>query len=119
MSRLLRAEIKGFGSTQVDDLTTWKPDDPSDWSVVVTFAIGVVGEPGADNFDLTITTRDAIAASGRRPDFATFIVERYDWPSVWGLVSAWVAEASGVSWAQISDELGTRMRWENAPPGRR
>jgi hypothetical protein len=52
----MKAELKHLHSPDVHDLRSFKPDDPTNFSIFVQAMIGLEGDDASESFDLTVCT---------------------------------------------------------------
>ena len=112
----MRATIKSYDSSDIEDLLSYQPEDASVFGFSLTFSIGIVGKEGADNFEILVATpeylRDYYAE--RTPIFIRhcMIVEDYHFPRILGLMTNYVNSLEEDSWEKLAEKLSRVARWE-------
>jgi hypothetical protein len=125
----LRPHIKGYDSSDVRDLETWKPLDPADVCFSVAMHIGPDDEVGSDIFQVGVATREGLqrvmGEAYRNPEPHMLMIHKRDWQlieegslnlwdSIWERIQAIVDECQGRDWQEIATELSKHFAWEYA-----
>jgi Immunity protein 8 len=111
---LVRAEIHGFHSPDVDDLAAFRPQ--ASFSVLVQLLVGPVGGDGEESFELVVCSPDwlagQIARVGRIAGAHHLIVNDWAWHEIADLCARRVAALEGPSWRTVAQSLNQFAAWE-------
>lgn len=108
---MLEPEIKGWDCIEHDPIEDWIPEDKAAVDIWCNFAIGLRGSGGGDNFSVRVITEAEI----RHVNDHRFllIVPYYEsWSQILMQVRREIADCKGLSWAQVSEQLARRFKWE-------
>jgi hypothetical protein len=110
---MMKAEIKDYLSTDVEDIHTWSPTDLEDIFLSVDLMIGIPGKSGADNFSIVVASPQALKGRYRHHNVGKlFVVNEFKWAEIFKTFEHWVAECEGADWMQLAACLGRRFDWE-------
>jgi hypothetical protein len=109
-------EVIGFISSDVPNLGTWQPENPSDVYFPLDIEIGEKGKPGGNFFEVIIATPEGIRAFGERygrlPDRNVMIVLEYRWAAIYERITGIVASCRRESWPRSIECLQRYFHWE-------
>jgi len=112
----IEPEIKRLHSPDVADLTTYVPEDPTDFGFLLQIIVGPVGREGEESFDVMVCTARWVGSHlgaerilmGRHFLF----VDDYDYRRLEKFLREYVAQCSGTTWAEVADRIGRLGKWE-------
>jgi hypothetical protein len=113
----ISAEIKGYFSSDVDDLRTWTPASPEDVYIAIEISIGVVGDDAADIFQLLVACPEAIrgrfaGTTSSCPGRAHLLLASYDWAVVAAYCESVVSQCIDETWEKTAERLCRHFLWE-------
>ena len=112
----MRAELRSFHSPDVDDLATWRPEDPTCFSLFVEALVGPAGGEGAESFGFTFCTLASLALEyGDAPAVHLrhrILVQRYDFDVVKRTLDDVVRRATGDTWDEVACKVARYGYWE-------
>ncbi|MER9739929.1 Imm8 family immunity protein [Mesorhizobium sp. M0187] len=115
----MKAEYKGHRIVEADklafDLSTWRPSDPTDFSVTIDFYAGEEGKEGADAFTATVCSPTWFLRSHKEAVFSgesVIFMRTFDHLQLEKFLIARCASAEGNSWHEIAFELSRVGLWE-------
>jgi hypothetical protein len=112
----MKAIIKGYDMGDVDDYSTYEPDEPLVFGYEITFSIGVVGRDGADYFSVFVASAGYLQRTF--PDDAarflrhTILARDYNVKQVVALMEKYVNSLEEDSWERLADKINLVARWE-------
>ena len=112
----MKAEIKGYMTSDCDPLEDYKPDDFGYFSVDIEVAIGVEGTEGSDSFIFTVTTPKCL--EDKIDDNDAIFLRHYNLVKEWspdlikGRLEKLVSNTSGKTWKELADKFSRFGRWE-------
>jgi hypothetical protein len=110
------AEVKGYFSSDINDLETWMPAGPEDVFYPLQIDIGPSEAPGADAFHVQIVSPQAMKA--RSPvteplsSAKKLYFTKYSWSLVRSRIEQIVSECQAESWEEIVEKLSQHIDWE-------
>lgn len=108
-------ELRYIGSVDIDDLETWRPDDPAFW-VILDLKIASPGERGADIFNLYVCSpralEEIVAEKGVQDGRHLLILEEFDYPRIHAWVDTVLERSTGADWDEVADKLSRYFEWE-------
>lgn len=112
----MRAEIKSYDSSDIEDFFTYQPEDPLVFAFSLNFTIGPVGQTGADNFEVIVVTPDFLRSqySGSNCYFLRhyLLVKEYNFSTILALMTTYVNSLDAASWEELVVKIGRVARWE-------
>jgi hypothetical protein len=109
--------VKGYFSSDVENLATWNPTSPQDVYYPLELSIGTEGEDRADIFQVVVATPEAIRS--RLMAKAKCVVGRHillvaeqDWPSIKRFCESIVEKCADDTWPKVCSRLARSFRWE-------
>ncbi|MFD2784145.1 immunity 8 family protein [Hymenobacter rubripertinctus] len=112
----MKAIVKGYDRSEVDDHSTYEPDAPLVFAYTLTFSIGPIGEKGADYFDVFVASAGYLqilfpdeAASFLRH---TILARDYNVKQVVALMEKYVNSLEEDTWEMLADKLSRVAHWE-------
>jgi hypothetical protein len=97
----MKAELKHLHSPDVEDLRTFKPRDPTNFSVFVQAMIGPEGDDASESFDLTVCTprwlAETIASQGSVIGIHHIVVAAFDYGALFKAVQSYCSRCEGLS----------------------
>lgn len=112
----MRAIIKSYDSYDVEDLNTYQPADPLVFVVSINFAIGAVGQAGANYFEVVVVSPDFLHTQypGSNCYFLRhyLLVKEYNFTSILALMTTYINSLEAESWEQLAEKINRVARWE-------
>lgn len=115
----MRAEYKGHRILDFDkhsfDLDTWRPVDPTDFSVTIDFYVGEEGKEGADAFTVTVCSPKWFLRCQKDNVFSgegVIFMSSFDYLELKKFLSDRCAATEGDTWNDIGVQLMRLGRWE-------
>lgn len=96
-------------SSDIDDLKNYTPGNPDNFEVSITMNIGIEGEEGADNFQVTFCTPKWLQENCKESEIFiprhNLIVQKYDYPAFINRLNEICKMCEGKNWDECSDKL--------------
>jgi hypothetical protein len=112
----MKPELKHLHSPDVEDLRTFKPRDPTNFSVFVQAMIGPDGDDASESFDLTVCTpqwiAETIASQGPMIGLHHIVVDSFDYGVLFKAVQSFCSRCEGPNWQVVGTKVGRLGRWE-------
>ena len=112
----MKAELKRLQSPDVHDLRTFKPSDPTRFSVFVQAMIGPAGDDSAESFDLTVCTptwlAEKVDSEGPMIGLHYIVVSAFDYDALFRVVQSFCSGCEGATWQEVGPKVGRLGRWE-------
>jgi hypothetical protein len=112
----MKAELKHLHSPDVHDIRSFRPSDPTNFSIFVQAMIGPEGDDASESFDLTVCTPMWLAArveeAGPLVGLRHVIVPAFDYDALIKLVQAFCSRCEGATWGEVGAKVGRLGRWE-------
>lgn len=112
----MRAQLKHLHSPDVDDLQTFRPQDPTNFSIFVQAMIGPEGEDSSESFDISVCTPSWVAATAEREGpvigLHHILVSRFDYEALFRSIESFCSRCEGASWQEVGAKVGRLGRWE-------
>lgn len=113
---MLQPEIKGYFSTDILDLATWKPASLASLHFGLDIFIGSPGGDAADQFQIVIATPEALRRDLETTRFISgrhyLIVSSYDWPEIQRYLEELVSKCAAPTWPEAATKLSRHFFWE-------
>ena len=74
--------------------------------------VGLVGSPGADNFQVAVATPLGLRERRRKDKFIGLVVERFEPEQVESAIRGFVTGCQAPTWAGVVELLRASMLWE-------
>src|SRR5262245_19332185 len=106
----LRPTIKGYYSSDVENLSTWAPASLEDVYYPLELSIGATGDKRADVFQVVVATPEAIRCrlssakkclTGRH----ILLVAEHNWPSIAKYCESLVEQCADDTWEKVASRL--------------
>jgi hypothetical protein len=109
--------IKGFYSSDVDNLSTWSPASPKEVYYPLELSIGPKDDQRADLFHVLVASPEAIRSRFAnslkcRSGHHLLLVAEHDWPSIARYCEDVVRDCAADTWDEVAVRLGRHFRWE-------
>src|SRR5438067_1841674 len=106
----LRPIVKGYYSSDVENLSTWTPASLKDVYYALELSIGTKGDNRADIFQVVVATPEALRSrfSSTKKCFAGrhhLVVAEHDWPSIVKYCQSIVDDCADDTWEKIAARL--------------
>lgn len=112
----MRAALRRLHSPDVQDLTTFRPEDPTDFALLLQAMIGPEGEPGEESFDVLVCTPNWLVRHHTSDDVVIgrhhLIVFNYDFARLAAAIEQFCVACEGTSWSEVVSKLTCLGRWE-------
>jgi Immunity protein 8 len=113
----IRPIIKGYYSSDVENLSTWIPADRVDVYYPLELSIGTHGHDRTDIFQVVVATPEAMRSrfSTTRKCLAgrhVLLVADHDWPSIAKYCETLVEACYDDTWERVASRLGRFFRSE-------
>lgn len=112
----MRAQLKHLHSPDVDDLRTFCPKDPTNFTIFVQAMIGPEGEDSSESFDIIVCTPSWLAATARTEGpvigLHHVIVAEFDYEALSRSIQSYCSRCEGTSWQEVGAKVGRLGRWE-------
>ncbi len=112
----MRSEIKDISSSDVDQLLEhYKPEEEDNFGFILIIDIGIVGEEGADMFQLMLCTPKWLIENMKDDEFvfgySYMIVFEYDYEKIYKKLEETFC-IEGENWDEIGNKLNLYASWE-------
>lgn len=113
----MRAQIRRLHAPDAPSgLADYRPDDDTDFELLVQIIAGPLGGEGEESFDLEVVTPTRIAKrlQGKGPISGRhlLIVERFDLGAITRWIERAVTSCAGETWRDVAEQLARIGRWE-------
>lgn len=112
----MKATIRRFHSPDVDDLASWRPEDPACFGLLLQVLLGPEGQEGEESFDFVVCTpawlRERHGANGVIPTRHHILVFEYDFPRLRKAIESIVDSTEGEDWREVAERIGRHGKWE-------
>ncbi|UCI22012.1 immunity 8 family protein [Mesorhizobium sp. B2-1-8] len=115
----MRAQYKGHRVVETKAgtfaLDTWKPRDPTDFSVIIDFYAGPEGDTSADAFTVTVCSPNRFLRSQSGNVFSgesVIFMIRFDYDELEKFLTDRCTATEGDTWDAIGAQLTRLGRWE-------
>lgn len=112
----MRADLRGFYSSDVDDLEAWRPDDPGCFEPAVRAFVGPEGGGGEEMFDFRVCTAAWLEKNPPPKGFeflrSTLLLTRWDYLTLERALSDLCLHTSGDNWSEVVTRLSRFGGWE-------
>ena len=102
----VRAEIKRLHSPDVPNLTTYVPEDPTNFGFLLQIMAGPDGADGEESFDVVVCTGSWInrhlGPEGILVGRHYLVVVSYDYQRLEGFLRRYVDHCSGDTWQEVA-----------------
>ena len=115
VTAMVDLEIKQWHSSDVDDLTRWRPATREEVYFPLELNIGERGDPASDIFDVLIATPEALRERARTlvlAERAILLVGDYHWPEIERAIQEIVQHCAAPTWTEAVLRLQLYFRWE-------
>lgn len=115
-----RAKIIDIFSPNIDDLSSYKPDDPENFCILLQISVGIAGSQqqpeSGETFDIEVYTPKWLLSKYQK-DEAIFpknslIVFEFDFDRIKKRIRKEVENCTGESWNEIANKISTFSAWE-------
>jgi len=112
----MHAEIKYIHSPDIEDISTYQPEDTGCFSFLLQVMVGPNNQEGEESFDIEVVTpkwllkkydEDEILIGRHR-----LIVFKYDWDRIMRTINRHCESCNGETWSEIAEKVGRLGRWE-------
>ena len=110
----MRATVRGIQANDLPDWPNWSPVSPADEFQWFTVAVGPVGGPGADNFQVAVATSRGLRERRRDVKFIGLVVHRFEPEVVEQAIRGFVEGLQAPTWEGVVEWLQRHMLWEFA-----
>ena len=113
----MRAALRGFYSSDIPDLDTYRPEDSECFELQVTAFIGPTEEGhGEEMFDFRVCTASWLQRHPPPKNFeflrSTVLMSRWDYQTLERALGDLCLHTEGRDWAQIAARLSRYGHWE-------
>ena len=112
----MRADLRGIYSSDIDDLESWRPDDPECFELAVRAFIGPESGDGEEMFDFQVCTAAWLERHPPPKGFeflrSTILVARWDYKTLERALGDLCLHTAGDDWREIATRLSRYGRWE-------
>ena len=112
----MRETIKSCDSIEIEDFSTYYPEDPESFAFSLTLAIGELGSAGANDFDITVATPEFLRNQylGDKSYLLRhyLLVKEYGFECILAMVTKYVNSLEAETWEQLAQKIGQVARWE-------
>jgi hypothetical protein len=112
----VRAVLRELHSPDVYDLRTYRPPDPTRFSLLVEIWAGPDHDDSFESFDVRVCSPAIIAEKAERKAVQSLrhyvLVAEYDYDRLEAFVRSYCARCEGDSWREIAVQLARLGHWE-------
>lgn len=112
---ILRAEVKGIFSTELDDLKHFVPME-RDFGILFRVMVGPEGMNGEESFDITVCTPGWFRQKYEFSDVVVvrhhLIVFEYDYDRIVNKIKSIIERCEGSSWNEVAEKVARYGYWE-------
>ncbi len=112
----MKAFIKDFDCSDIDDLYSYIPDNPTNFGFWMNFTIGQEGEQWSNNFQLQVATPTYLQEQNPYQSAIllrhTLLVFEYDFVQIYNAVDQYVRSLEEDSWEKLTEKLSRIAWWE-------
>ncbi len=98
------------------DIEQGQPFDPANTLQLAEVYVGAVGEPGQEQYQVTVCTAAALAALLARQPFVVgrhwLFVSEFSAPAVEATLRKLIGKLEAPSWAELAEKVGRFALWE-------
>lgn len=112
----MRAVVKSIYSPEIDDLHTYQPLDPDNFSILFTALVGTNDSEGEDSVDIEVCTplwildllekEDAVLGRGY------LLVKEYNYQKISNRIQRLIESCWGKTWKEIGEKISRIGYWE-------
>jgi len=114
--RLMRASLRRLHSPDIQDLSTYQPESPTDFSFLLQVFAGSEASESEESFDVIVCTPRWLERkhdhSDVVPGYHHLIVFEYDYDRIVRAIELLCESAEGNSWLDVAKRLSRFARWE-------
>jgi immunity protein 8 of polymorphic toxin system len=112
----MKAELKGLFSPDIDNLESFRPDEPNNFSFLLQVMAAPRGSEGEESFDIEVCTPSWLAET-YAPDGIIvgrhyMIVQQYNYRKLVQRIENIIAQCSGENWEEVAAKISRYGRWE-------
>jgi len=115
-----RAKIIDVFSPDVEDLFSYRPDDPENFCILLQICVGISGnideQKSGETFDLEVYTPKWLLSNYKKDEIIfpkhSLIVFKYDFECIYQKLKKMVESCYGDSWEEIAKKIGAFAAWE-------
>ena len=112
----MKAELKRVHSPDVENFSTYWPDDVENFCFLLQAMIGPEGMEGEESFDIEVCTPKRLASTYDKHDVIIgrhlFIVFEYDYDRIIATINKFISNCSGDSWKEMAEKISRLGKWE-------
>lgn len=113
---VMKPVLKRLHSPDAVDLTTFTPEDPSSFGVLLQAMFGPEGSEGEESFDVLLCTPTWLARKVEREGPIDgrhhLIVDKFDLAQVRSYFTAYATSCTGKTWPEVATKLSRLGKWE-------
>jgi hypothetical protein len=112
----MRADLRGFYSSEVGDLQAWRPEDADCFELQVTAFVGPNDQVGEEMFDFRVCTATWLERNPPPKGFefprSTVLLTRWDYQTLERALTDLCLHTTGGDWSEVATKLSRYGRWE-------
>jgi len=112
----MHAVIKYIHSPDVEDFSTYLPEDTERFYFLLQIMVGPNNQEGEETFDIEVVTPKYLLEKYDENEILIgrhrLIVFRYDWNRIMRTINRYCESCSGETWDEIAEKVGRLGRWE-------
>jgi hypothetical protein len=113
---VIQPVLKGLHSPDVFDLSSFSPDDPTDFGFLLQAMFGPRDSEGEESFDILVCTPRRLARDVEREGIVDgrhhLIVHRFDIGAIRAFLIEYAKGCSGETWREVATKLARLGKWE-------
>lgn len=110
------AELKGFYSTEIDDLENYRPEDPEKFAFGLQILVGPKGENVEESFDIEVCTLKWLEEAYGEDDVIMgrhrLMVRYYNYKRIIDFIERYLRTCSGENWQEVAEKVARLGYWE-------
>jgi len=109
----MRAELKSVSADEVD-VSSYAPEEPGCFFIVLLLRIGTEDSNSADNFEISVCTPQWLEKNVWEPRWGRhlLIVREFDYQKIVSVIVDSISRCDGESWMEIAGKLSRLYAWE-------
>jgi hypothetical protein len=113
---MVSAKIKSFQSVDIENLYTFIPENPTNFSFLLELSIGPNNEEGEELFDVQVCTPSWLISIMHKDDILIcrhmIIVQEYNFDKLFNRIKTLIESCMGNTWKEVAEKVARYGHWE-------